>query len=76
MLLSSPGTPLPPQLKEGQGLGRERPSSQKEVGRSLPVGKIVWIENEKWVDAFDYHHPGRKSYTWESKQKKRTKRSN
>ena len=30
----------------------------------------TWIEDEKWVDAFDYHHPGKKSYTWESKQKK------
>merc|ERR1711895_360012 len=29
-----------------------------------------WIEEEKWIDAFDHLHPGKKSYTWESKQRK------
>ena len=26
-----------------------------------------WFEQEKWVDIYDYKHPGKKSYTWESK---------
>ena len=33
----------------------------------------AWLKHEKWVDAFDYHHPGKKSYTRESKQKKKGK---
>ena len=54
MLRSSPGTHLPPQLKEGQGLGRERPPSQKEVGGSLPVGKIVYnSETNNQTDIFE-----------------------
>merc|ERR1712215_142025 len=36
------------------------------------MGALInaWFQNEKWVDAFDYHNPGKKSYSWESKQRK------
>ena len=26
-----------------------------------------WFEQERWVDIYEHHHPGKKSYTWESK---------
>ena len=51
---------------------RDRKGYSKTIDTHKNCRALIkaWIENEKWVDAFDYHHPGKKSYTWESKQKR------
>ena len=49
---------------------RDRKGYSKTIDTHKNCRALIkaWIDNEKWVHAFDYHHPGKKSYTWESKQ--------
>ena len=51
---------------------RDRKGYSKTIDTHKNCRALIktWMEEEKWIDAFDHHHPGKKSYTWESKQKK------
>ena len=51
---------------------RDRKGYSKTIDTHKNCRALIkkWFEEEKWIDAFDHHHPGKKSYTWESKQKK------
>ena len=51
---------------------RDRKGYSKTIDTHKNCRALIqkWVEEEKWIDAFDHLHPGKKSYTWESKQKK------
>ena len=51
---------------------RDRKGYSKTIDTHKNCRALIqkWVEDKKWIDAFDHLHPGKKSYTWESKQKK------